>query len=298
MHVLVLALILTQTIVVSQTTTSQTYTISSYVLAGHQIPPVNQFSESRTYVTGLILLPVIIASLGILSVLIFQSILCVRCCYHSICPDEHRECYNIASASEPDYERRKSFHQRSIIWFFTFVILTLITNCFVFVGDSYLSNSGKTASDSIVQMSDIFTDIKYNANSIAYDLSNMSSLISTQPCYTYWNEIPGLYNQLIAEISTGETSALALESTVGSTGTNLNDVNDTLKNKGLYYKNISVYVLFSIVTVAAILLIVAYFVQLKWLLTVAIVLSLLMVLLMTIVGSALMFATVRALTCL
>lgn len=271
----------------------QQYVISSRVFAGHQIPPIQQFSESKSYITGLLVFPIIIAVLGILSIFIFQSILCVRFCYHALCPSEHRECYNIASASEPDYERRKTYHSRSIIWFFTFIILTLITNCFVFIGDSLLSVSGRQASDSIVQLSNLFYDINSNANSISYDLGNMSALISTQPCYTYWNTIPGLYNQLIEQCQVGQSSAQSLAGVVGSTGTNLYDLNNVLTKTYLFYKSISVYSQFAIVTVSALLLITAYFVKLKWLLTTAIVLSLLMVLLMTFVGSALMLVTVR-----
>lgn len=287
-----------QTAMPSQGYQIQTYVVSQNVLAGHQIPPVAKFSESQSYVIGLTLFPIIIAALGLLSVLIFQSILCVRFCFHSLCPDSYRECYNIASASEPDYERRKAFHWRSICWFFTFITLTLVTNCFVFLGDSYLSTSGKQASNSIVQMSNLFSDIKSNANSLSYDLGNISSLLAVPDCYVYWNSVPGLYNQLVEECQAGESSAQSLSSQVGSTGTNLNDLNNVLTNQGLYYKNISVYVLFAIVTLAALLLVLAYFVKLKWLLTTAIVLSLLMVALMTIVGSALMFATVSIITIL
>lgn len=273
----------------SSTVNTNNYVASSTVSAGHQIPPQQQFSLSYSYATGLLLFPAIIIGLGLLSVFIFLGIMCVRGCYHTFCPCS--SCYNMESASTSDLTQRKTMHWRSIYWFFTFVALAFVTNFFVFLANSYLDTGGKQASNSIVQSANLFSSINSNAKSISFDLRNISQSFSTQPCQSYWTQ-EGVYQYFVDECGTGVSAILGVTSVVGSVPRSLNDANDALNNKGLYYKNIAVYVLFAVITVSIALLVLAYFVQAKWLLTVAIILSLLMVLLTTLVGSTIMLLVV------
>jgi hypothetical protein len=268
------------------------YVASNNVQAVHNnIPPQQQFQASISYATGLVYFPVIIIGLGILSVLIFQSILCFRGCFHYICPNTCQCCYNNESASIPDITQRKALHLRSIYWFFTFLLFAFITNFFVFLGDTSLQTSGKQASNSIVLSANLFTNIDYNANAMSFVIGNISKSFSTQPCQDFWNQID-VYSDFVNYCEMGQSSVHQITDIVGEVPSKLNDANSILTTKGLYYKNISIYVLFSIILVSTILLFVAYFVQLKWLLTVAIELSLLMVLLATLVGATLMFVVV------
>lgn len=276
----------------ASTVDTNNYVASSFVTTGHQIPPQQQFSVSITYATGLLYFPIAIISLSLLSVLIFQIIFWVRGCFHFICPKTCECYYNNESASVSDPAQRKAMHSRAIYWFFTFLLFTFITNFFVFVGDTSLRSSGSEASESIVQSANLFSDINNYAHSISFEFGNISKSFSTSPCQEFWIQAK-TYSDVINECKQGQSSATQLSSIISSIPNTLNSANDVLTDQGLYYKNIAVYVLFAVILLSTVLLFAAYFIQRKWLLTVAVELSLLMVLLTTLVGATLMFVVVR-----
>jgi hypothetical protein len=216
------------------------------VKAAHGIPKVQDFALTVDYLKGAAVFAIIIFVLGVLSVAIYQFILCCRCCFHFCCPNSCKCCYNKESSYEPDLYERMRHHKKARFSFFAFLLGAVIVNCLVFIGSNSLSKGIRDVGDSMDSIADVFTNLVNISGNIQNALDDVSAQISPNitgggTCYfAFCQPVLGVctqdyYSDMTQYISDGNSALQSITDIIGNLPENIHDARKKTVKQGECY---------------------------------------------------------------
>lgn len=277
------------------------YVPTQYVVAAHGIPPIGSiFFPFSEYFLGVLTFPIVLVTLGIISVLVYQIILCARACAHHYpqkcarCCQNRRcpccfDCTGDGDESSNPVDRLR-YHRLAQYAFFIFLTMAIIVSCLVFIGNDMLSQGLRKFTYSLTYVLQIFTSIQNDSLNIAsssYQLAREAEMIPCSQAFSNF-EIKSefvSYANISASfvLQIGRSSAILSKSVV-----NIQDVTLSIIDP----KATIIFCYVSIIVAFAAMLAVAYFVRNKNLLTSVITVTNIIVTLLTVASAGLMLFAV------
>jgi hypothetical protein len=244
------------------------YEPSQTVVNTHNLPHINIFDKSvdnsdfsidEDYFISVAGLPFIILCAGIFSILIFQGFFCFRCCGYGnpYSPSEEVDYLKLPGTSHSKWISH-IINRRGIAikLFFFFLLCLLLADHLIYIGNGRINDGVYTASDGLVLLFNMFTNIFTDSSSMI-DSSNVINSeinglqISSPACYAIVGDIPASLSLL--------TDSLYLLTNLTSTlpGT-LDNANTDLLEYGIDKKNMIVFYFYAFIVGVAFIYLVGY----------------------------------------
>ena len=265
------------------------YTPSSNVQAAHRIPHRFHLGDEgltiREYLISVAEFPIIIAGLGILSVVIFQLIMCCRWCCKRCCLNTYMKIckcreQSLAMNFPIDVVREEKKNIIATVFFVVFVVFVLISDFCVFKGHDLLIKSMNKFGDSLVLLSDIFEAISAAAALMSSTASSVSTTI-TKSC----SFLPaGTTSSLSSSTKLFSSAANDISSTTGNLPNTFHNLRDIIVGRGVSSINTVVYVYFAVIMFFVILFGVARFLKSRWTMLPTVILTEIVVVTLTLIA--------------
>lgn len=260
------------------------YFPTNYVYAAHGLPPQGSISYPLyDYAKGQLIFPVIFLGVGILSVIVFQSILCCRFCARYCCPQRCMKCYNKFDSTESDINERLKYHRKSRLAFFAFVMIAIAVSSFIFLVNQDITTSITTFNNSLTSLLNIFMTLEADSQNIANSCYQLTRDSELSPC-NYAFEYFGIQKEFIQYANTTASYILVIRQDSSIIPTDIQSF-QTLTSTIIPQKDIFFYCYFASIVGFVILLCIAYFARSKHLLSAVIVLTEILVVLFTIAAA-------------
>jgi len=215
---------------------NDTYKPNQFVEYGHKLTG-QKFSTKMSYLQRVLYTPIVIFGLGALALFLFNLGLLCRCCFQSC------KCL-------PQQENEIKYKQNELILnicFYLFLILVLIIDQMVFLGNDSVDKGVHTIDTNIQSLQSIINDINTNAKLLqayGYDLS-IEYTAAESSCTSVY--IQGYSN----DIATYQSSMDDLVNSLHPVVKQLNNVHDYLSLYGIFYRQIALYIVWGLAIVCS-----------------------------------------------
>lgn len=225
---------------------NDTYSPNQYVKYGHKLTG-QEFSTDMSYLERALYTPIIIFALGLVALILFNLGLLCRCCFQSC------RCM-------PSQENESAFKRNALIlriFFFLFLLIAIIIDQLVFLGNQDVDTGVKLINDQVAKLQLVLGNIENNAKllqSYGYDMTDEYNAAKTSCASTH---ISG-YD---SEISTYQSSMDSLVSALKPVTKNLNNVHDYIQLYGIFYRNIALYIIWGLAILCCLLILFFFFLK-------------------------------------
>ena len=185
---------------------SYDYSPNRFVRAGHNIPHLSKTlgSESNnfdtinddwtSYIYSVTVFPAIFVAAGILSLLIYQLVLCFRCCC----------CRNANLHPQPDQQSIFCWtvtKKNPLIFscFYIFAVFAMCANLCVLISNYYFSNMIDEGKSSMTTLETIFTDISDYGDSLSSVGSTSQTTMNNATCSVYYSSYTSIVSSFISD---------------------------------------------------------------------------------------------------
>ena len=158
-----------------------TYTPPKWLADLKSIYPNEEFSITKKYFLGLLIVPAIVLVISIVIMLSYQIAICCRCC----CPIKFKG-YHVQTKEflEGDFKTRAKYYKYTLISFAIWWIIALISTFFMTWPYQNLSQGFSSTNTSILLIILIFEAIMDVGKVALKGLILLSNAIHEEPCYT------------------------------------------------------------------------------------------------------------------
>lgn len=267
------------------------YAPDNTVKVGHSIPHVgvdgklydSTFTYSEGYLQSLIPVPAVILGIGLLSILIYMSLMCFRCCCECIRYAPNRDDYlkDNAPITKFDWAHKVVSRRRLTLFLFvTFLFFTFAVNHILFWGDATISQGVSDASDGLNSLGDTFAVYSDATGAFVASYARLGQAMSDVTCQEYNSQAQA---QVSSTLSSFEGYATVLNDAISDIAPNIYSASDTFITYGTTKKSTVVYIFYAFIAFDCILLALAAIIRNKVFMQVLLSFSLLIVIALTVI---------------
>jgi hypothetical protein len=216
------------------------YTPVGTVRAAHGIPHFDQGFNSvsnkfdvlddsgainTTYLLSCMSMPICIIVIGVLSLIIYQLVLCFRCCCQHCC----KHCVSKDHMVIPDGDKssfcwRMSRHRPVLMTLYWLSLIgALIANYCMYIGRVYVDRAYSSGYDSLTALAAVFNNALTATEGLFHSAGNMVNLLNSQQCSAVFS---GSDDTASGQVNSFNSSADSIGGFIGSLPEKIEDARD------------------------------------------------------------------------